>query len=182
MTLVSTVVSSPRSLSEPRIYCGNMPTRPSESVWDYPRPPRAETIDLRVVVRHADLTVVDTRDVVRVLETTHPPTYYLPRAAFAEDLLTAVDRRTMCEWKGTARYVDLVVPEAKPLHDIGWWYPTPDPRYPELTDRVALYAGPLDEVTVDGEKVQPQPGGFYGGWITTELVGPFKGSPGTGRW
>jgi len=64
--------------------------------------------------------------------------------------------------------------QAKPLHDIGWWYPTPDPRYPELTARVALYAGPLDEVTVDGEKVQPQPGGFYGGWITTELVGPFR--------
>jgi len=159
-----------------------MATRAPESVWDYPRPPRAETVDLRVVVRHAGVTVVDTRDVVRVLETSHPPTYYLPRAAFAEGLLTAVDRRTMCEWKGTARYVDLVVPGAKPLRDIGWWYPTPDPRYPELTDRVALYAGPLEQVLVSGERVEPQPGGFYGGWITAELVGPFKGSPGTGGW
>jgi len=99
-------------LNEPRIYRGVMPTRPPESVWDYPRPPRTETVDLRVVVRHAGLTVVDTRDVVRVLETSHPPTYYLPRAAFAEGVLTAVDRRTMCEWKGTARYVDLVVPRS----------------------------------------------------------------------
>jgi len=153
-----------------------------ESVWDYPRPPRAEAVDRRVVVRHGGITVVDTRDVVRVLETSHPPTYYLPRAAFAEGLLVARERTTTCEWKGIAHYVDLVVAGVAPLHEIGWWYPTPDPRYPVLTDRVALYAGPVDEVRVDGEPVQPQLGGFYGGWITADLQGPFKGSPGTRGW
>ena len=156
--------------------------RGMESVWDYPRPPRAESVDRHVVVRHGGATVVDTRDVVRVLETSHPPTYYLPRSAFAEGLLKPVQRRTMCEWKGTARYVDIAVPGAEPLHDIGWWYPTPDPRYPELTDRIALYPAPLDSVEIDGEQVQPQPGGFYGGWITKDLTGPFKGPPGTLGW
>ena len=164
----------------PSVVHVSVPT--TESVWDYPRPPRAEPVERRVVVRHAGVTVLDTIDVVRVLETSHPPTYYLPRADFAEGLLEATEGRTVCEWKGTARYVDLVVPGAPPLRGIGWWYPTPDRRYPELTDRVALYAGPLDEVSVDGEQVQPQPGGFYGGWITAELQGPFKGAPGTLGW
>jgi uncharacterized protein (DUF427 family) len=166
----------------PRAYGRSVNERTRESVWDYPRPPRAEAVDLRVVVRHGGVTVLDTTDVVRVLETTHPPTYYLPRSAFAEGLLTATDRRTTCEWKGTARYVDLVVPGTPPLREIGWWYPTPDRRYPVLTDRVALYAGPLEEVTVDGEQVEAQPGGFYGGWVTSELDGPFKGAPGTMGW
>lgn len=159
-----------------------MTERARESVWDYPRPPRLEVVDARVVVRHGGATVVDTDDVVRVLETSHPPTYYLPRAAFAAGVLHPVARRTMCEWKGTARYVDLRVPGTAPLSEIGWWYPTPDARYPQLTDRVALYAGPLDGVCVDGEQVTPQPGGFYGGWITAELDGPFKGEPGTWGW
>ena len=157
-------------------------SRPVESVWDYPRPPRAVTADRRVVVRHSGTLVVDTRDVVRVLETSHPPTYYLPRAAFGVGLLVLGDRRTRCEWKGTAQYVGLVLPGATPLRDIGWWYRTPDARYGELADRVALYAGPLDEVTVDGEQVEPQPGGFYGGWITADVAGPFKGGPGSRGW
>ena len=152
-----------------------------ESVWDYPRPPRLERVAKRVRIVHAGAVVVDTDDVVRVLETSHPPTYYLPRAAFTVPLSTS-DRITVCEWKGSARYVDLRVPGAAALTDIGWWYPDPDPRYPELTDRVALYAGPLDEVTVDGERVVPQPGGFYGGWVTADVVGPFKGAPGTWGW
>ncbi len=135
-----------------------------------------------MLVRHGGTTVVDTDDVVRVLETSHPPTYYLPRAAFADGVLHPVARRTMCEWKGTARYVDLQVPGAAPLTEIGWWYPSPDRRYPQLTDRVALYAGPLEEVLLDGEQVTPQPGGFYGGWVTSELDGPFKGEPGTWGW
>ncbi|MEO6881535.1 MAG: DUF427 domain-containing protein [Mycobacteriaceae bacterium] len=159
-----------------------MTERTRESVWDYPRPPRLEVVERHVVVRHAGTTVVDTTDVVRVLETSHPPTYYLPRTAFADGVLHPVARRTMCEWKGTARYVDLYVPGAAPLAEIGWWYPKPDRRYPQLTDRVALYAGPLDEVLLDGEQVTPQPGGFYGGWVTQELDGPFKGEPGTWGW
>ncbi|GAA4541851.1 DUF427 domain-containing protein [Pseudonocardia xishanensis] len=153
-----------------------------ESVWDYPRPPRAEAVARRVVVRHAGTVVVDTADVVRVLETSHPPTYYLSRAAFAEGVLRPDDRTTFCEWKGTARYVDVVVPGADPLRAVGWWYPRPDVRYPEVTDRVALYAAPFDEILLDDERVVPQPGGFYGGWVTADVVGPFKGGPGSWGW
>ncbi len=152
-----------------------------ESVWDYPRPPRAEVVDRRAVVIHAGTVVVDTDDVVRVLETSHPPTYYLPRTAFVEGVLHPARRRTVCEWKGTARYVDVVV-GGRTLPDVGWWYPEPDPRYPELADRVALYPEPFDEITLGGERIVPQPGGFYGGWITDDVVGPFKGGPGSRGW
>lgn len=150
-----------------------------ESVWAYPRPPRAEHVARRVVLRHHGALILDTTDVVRVLETSHPPTYYLPRAAFGE-FLHPVERTTFCEWKGTARYVDVLVPGAEPLREVGWWYPRS--TYPEVIDRVAVYAGPFDEVTVDGEQVIPQPGGFYGGWITADVVGPFKGGPGSWGW
>jgi uncharacterized protein (DUF427 family) len=157
------------------------PGRPPESVWDYPRPPRAEPDHRRAVLRHGGVVVADTTDLVRILETSHPPTFYLPRAAFAEHL-RPVDRMTFCEWKGAARYVDVLVPGAPALREIGWWYPRPDARYPELLDRVAVYAGPFDEVTLDGERVRPQPGGFYGGWVTDDVVGPFKGTPGSWGW
>jgi len=152
-----------------------------ESVWQYPRPPRAERVARRAVIRHAGVLVADTADLVRVLETSHPPTYYLPRVAFGERL-RPVRRLTFCEWKGAARYVDVVVPGAPRLPEVGWWYPEPDDRYPELADRVAVYAGPFDEVTLDGERVSPQPGGFYGGWVTADVIGPFKGDPGTWGW
>jgi uncharacterized protein (DUF427 family) len=155
--------------------------RPPESVWDYPRPPRAEPDHRRAVVRHGGVVVADTTDLVRILETSHPPTFYLPRTAFGAYLRPA-RRTTVCEWKGVARYVDVVVPGVAPLRDVGWWYPEPDPRYPQLHDRVAVYAGPFDEITLDGERVVPQPGGFYGGWITSEIVGPVKGGPGTWGW
>jgi len=150
-------------------------------VWDYPRPPRAERVQRRAVLRHGGVVVADTDDLVRVLETSHPPTYYLPRQAFGSHLVP-VERTTVCEWKGVARYVDVVVAGASPLHEVGWWYPRPDPRYPSLMDRVAVYPGPFDAVTLDGERVLPQPGGFYGGWITGDVVGPFKGEPGSWGW
>lgn len=152
-----------------------------ESVWDYPRPPRVEAAARRAVLRVGGVAVADTTDLVRFLETSHPPTYYLPRTAFGEYLRPG-DRTTFCEWKGRARYVDVVVPGAPPLLDVGWWYPEPDRRYPQLHDRVAVYAGPFDEVTLDGETVTPQPGEFYGGWITADVVGPFKGGPGSWGW
>jgi uncharacterized protein (DUF427 family) len=157
------------------------PARPPESVWDYPRPPRAEPDGRRAVIRHGGVVVADTTDLVRILETSHPPTFYLPRTAFGAYLRPA-RRTTVCEWKGVARYVDIVVPGAAPLRDVGWWYPAPDARYPQLLDRVAVYAGPFDEITLDGERVVPQPGGFYGGWMTCEIVGPVKGGPGTWGW
>lgn len=164
-----------------------------ESVWDYPRPPRAERVHRRAVLRHAGVVVASSDDLVRVLETSHPPTYYLPRTAFTEGVLAAVERRTFCEWKGIAHYVDVSVPGAAPLRSVGWWYPEPDARYPELTDRVAVYVAPFDEIRLGsadarsdgacpGEVVRPQPGGFYGGWVTDEVVGPFKGVPGSQGW
>jgi uncharacterized protein (DUF427 family) len=152
-----------------------------ESVWSYPRPPSAEPVHRRAVITLAGTVVVDTADLVRVCETSHPPTYYLPRAAFTPGVLVPGARRTRCEWKGVARYVDVVVPGAR-RSDAGWWYPEPDRRYPELTDRVALYPALFDQVRLDGVIVTPQPGGFYGGWITPEVVGPFKGEPGTSWW
>jgi uncharacterized protein (DUF427 family) len=130
---------------------------------------------------HGGALLVDTDDVVRVLETSHPPTYYLPRAEFRVPLLTS-SRVTFCEWKGEARYVDIDLPGVASLHGVGWWYPQPDLRYPQLTDRVAVYSTRFDEVTLDGEPVTPQPGGFYGGWITADVVGPFKGEPGSWGW
>jgi uncharacterized protein (DUF427 family) len=133
------------------------------------------------VLRYAGVVVADTDDLVRVLETSHPPTFYLPRTAFGEHLVP-VARTTFCEWKGSARYVDVVVPGAPTLEAVGWWYPGPDRRYPELHDRVAVYAAAFDEITLDGVRVEPQPGGFYGGWITPEVVGPFKGGPGSWGW
>jgi hypothetical protein len=93
-----------------------------------------------------------------------------------------VERTTFCEWKGVARYVDVVVPGAAPLREVGWWYPEPDRRYPGLLDRVAVYAASFDAITLDGVPVVPQPGGFYGGWVTPEVVGPFKGGPGSWGW
>ncbi|MET0191538.1 uncharacterized protein (DUF427 family) [Pseudonocardia sediminis] len=153
-----------------------------ESVWDYPRPPRAERMKRHAVLRHAGAVVAESDDLVRVLETSHPPTYYLPRTAFSDGMLAAVERRTFCEWKGIAHYVDISVPGAEPLRSVGWWYPEPDARYPELTDLVAVYVAPFDEIRLDDELVRPQPGGFYGGWVTDEVVGPFKGGPGSQGW
>ncbi|TCK27681.1 DUF427 domain-containing protein [Pseudonocardia endophytica] len=175
------------------------PERPGpgqESVWDYPRPPRAERMHRRAVLRHAGAVVAESDDLVRVLETSHPPTYYVPRTAFTDGMLVPVEpggrssakptgwgrHSTFCEWKGVASYVDVTVPGAEPLRAVGWWYPEPDRRYPELTDRVAVYVAPFDEITLDGEVVRPQPGGFYGGWVTDEVVGPFKGGPGSMGW
>jgi len=116
-----------------------------------------------------------------VLETSHPPTYYLPRQAFGSHLVPG-EGTTVCEWKGVARYVDVVVAGVPALRGVGWWYPEPDPRYPWLVERVAVYPGPFEAVTLGGERVLPQPGGFYGGWITPDVVGPFKGEPGSWGW
>jgi uncharacterized protein (DUF427 family) len=105
-------------------------------------------------------------------------------------VLRTAERRTLCEFKGVARYVDVVVPGAEPLLDVGWWYPpggqgawaADGASYPELVDRVALYPARFDEITLGGERVRPQPGGFYGGWVTDDVVGPFKGGPGSWGW
>ncbi|MER7447893.1 DUF427 domain-containing protein [Microbacterium sp. NPDC097977] len=157
------------------------PAAGQESVWDYPRPPRVETVHARVTIRLGGELVADTRDAVRVLETSHPPVYYLPLGDFVDGALVDAPGSSFCEFKGAARYLDVhggdrVAPGA------GWNYPHPSPGYEMLTDMVAVYAGPMDECTVDGEIVVAQPGGFYGGWVTSSVVGPFKGVPGSMGW
>lgn len=152
-----------------------------ESVWDYPRPPRVEATAERVLVRLGGHVVADTADAVRVLETSHPPVYYLPRSAFAAGVLVEAPGSSLCEFKGAARYLDVRVGRAVAPR-AGWYYPEPWPGYEELSDRVALYPAAMDRCEVDGELVLAQEGGFYGGWITSRVVGPFKGGPETLGW
>lgn len=152
-----------------------------ESVWDYPRPPRLERSDEHVVVRHGEHVVADTRRALRILETSHPPTYYLPPEDVDDSVLEASGRTSFCEWKGGARYVHVVVPGEPRLDDVGWMYPSPVERFAELAGHYSFYPGRL-ECVVAGERVEPQAGGFYGGWITSRVVGPFKGEPGTWGW
>ena len=151
-----------------------------ESVWDYPRPPRLEHVDVRVQIDFGGERIVDTDDVVRVLETSHPPVYYLPIAAFGEALVPT-DGASFCEFKGAARYFD-VHGGAERADHAAWNYPRPMPGYEDLDDRVAVYAAHMDRCIVDGEVVVPQPGGFYGGWVTAAIAGPFKGIPGSHGW
>ena len=152
-----------------------------ESVWDYPRPPRVEAVGARVTIDLGGERIVDTDDVVRVLETSHPPVYYVPIAAFADGALVPASGSSFCEFKGSATYFD-VVGGGIVRSRTAWSYPRPMRGYEVLADRVAVYAASMDRCTVDGEEVVPQPGGFYGGWITSGVVGPFKGVPGSTGW
>ncbi|MFZ4688882.1 MAG: DUF427 domain-containing protein [Polymorphobacter sp.] len=153
-----------------------------ESVWDYPRPPRLAASAKRVRIVHRGVVVADTVRALRTLETSHPPTWYLPPADINMTLLSdSAQRGSFCEWKGVARYWDVTVGDAR-LPGIGWSYPQPTPGFAALRDHIAFYAAPFDAVTVAGERVRPQPGGFYGGWITSDLAGPFKGVPGSQFW
>lgn len=153
-----------------------------ESVWDYPRPPRVEPTSARVRVVHAGHLIVDTRAAVRVLETSQPPAFYLPRADVDASVLVASSTRTWCEWKGSAAYVDVAVPGAPVVRDAGWTYLDPVPAFASITGHLAFYPQRVDECWVDDERVQANAGSFYGGWITSAVVGPFKGAPGTLGW
>jgi uncharacterized protein (DUF427 family) len=151
-----------------------------ESVWDYPRPPRFEP-DLREVrVLWGPVEVARTRRAVRVLETGHPPCFYLPWRDVARHLFQEAPGSSFCEWKGPACYWSLIDAERR-LRSVAWSYPKPLDGAEMLAECVALYATALD-CRVDGMPVTPQPGGFYGGWITPELCGPFKGEPGSAGW
>lgn len=153
----------------------------TESVWDYPRPPRLERSDRHVVVRLGGEVVAETRAAWRVLETSHPPGWYVPRTDVADGVLVASDRRSWCEFKGEAAYWTVRAgSETRP--DAAWSYPRPTPPYADMAGAVAFYPGLMDECLVDGERVRPQAGGFYGGWITGDVTGPFKGEPGTMSW
>ena len=151
-----------------------------ESVWDYRRPPRMERDSRLVAVRHADISIAETRRATRVLETASPPTFYVPREDVRVECLERSERRTICEWKGHAVYWSLRLGETS-LEDVAWSYPEPFDGYESLVDYFSFYPARLD-CTVDGERVRPQASGFYGGWVTGELVGPFKGEPGTEDW
>jgi uncharacterized protein (DUF427 family) len=152
-----------------------------ESVWDYPRPPAVRACDERIVVILGGVEICETTTSFRVLETSHPPTYYLPRAAFVPGSLQATDGGSFCEWKGRASYLDLVGGTSISRR-AAWYYASPSAAYATLRDHVAVYPGLVDQCTVDGERVVPQPGGFYGGWITSNVTGPFKGVPGSSGW
>jgi uncharacterized protein (DUF427 family) len=152
-----------------------------ESVWDYPRPPRIEPVPERLRVVVDGVTIANTTRGFRVLETAGAPVYYFPPEDVRLDLLRTGARRTVCEWKGAARYHSLRIGE-RTIEDVGWSYPDPNPAFEAIRDHVAFYAGRVDEAWVGDELATPQPGGFYGGWITSRVVGPFKGDPGSFGW
>lgn len=152
-----------------------------ESVWDYPRPPRLEPSDKLVVVEFAGERIAETRSAFRVLETSHPPTYYIPPEDIHREFLVASNLGTFCEFKGRAAYWTLVVGRRR-SENAGWYYPEPTPAFAAIKDHVAFYPSRVDACYVDGERVQAQKGDFYGGWITADIVGPFKGGPGTMGW
>lgn len=160
------------------------PERPGpgqESVWDYPRPPALVPCSKEIEVVLGGVVIARTTTSWRVLETSHPPTYYLPSEAFVEGALVPTAGSSSCEWKGRAAYADLhgggrVAPRA------AWRYPDPTPAFVAIRDAWAVMPGQVDACRVDGETVRPQDGGFYGGWITDDVVGPFKGSSGSWGW
>lgn len=166
-----------------------MPARPKpekpgpgqESVWDYPRPPRLEEFVGRITVELGGQTVASTDKAWRVLETSHPPTYYLPSESFADGVLLPVTGQSWCEWKGQASYFDLVTERAR-APKAAWTYRDPTPGFEPIAGAIAVMAAQVDRCTVNGETVVPQPGGFYGGWVTSWVVGPFKGIPGSMGW
>jgi uncharacterized protein (DUF427 family) len=152
-----------------------------ESVWDYPRPPKLERTDKHIQVFFNGELLADTRQAWRVLETSHPPVYYLPPEDIRMDYLNPTEGSSWCEWKGRAAYYDVVVGD-KVAEKVAWTYSRPAPSFRAIRDHLAFYAWAMDRCLVDGELVRPQPGNFYGGWITDDIVGPFKGKPGTMGW
>lgn len=158
------------------------PKAGEESVWDYPRPPRIIADSREVIVRVGDVELARTRNAVRVLETASPPTFYIPFADARRVLLVASpeSRATQCEWKGRSRYWSVIDGDAL-LRDVAWSYQTPTAPFAEIADCFSVYPGRL-ACFVNGERVRPQEGGFYGGWVTGEIVGPWKGGPGTSGW
>lgn len=157
-----------------------------ESVWDYPRPPRVDDVHQRVVVVHGGVVLVDTTRARRIVETAGAPVIYVPPGEVHEGALRENDHVTLCEWKGAAVHYDLVLPGIPGVRDVAFAYPDPltdlGQGYETVAGYVGFYPGRVDEITLDGEIVRPQPGGLYAGWVTDRIVGPIKGAPGTGHW
>ena len=159
-----------------------IPPKPGqESVWDYPRPPRVEKTKERVRVVFNGVTVADTTNAKRVLETSHPPVYYIPQEDVQMNLLTLEPRTTVCEFKGRAAYWSLEV-KGKKVPNAAWSYPSPAAGFESIKDHLAFYPSKMDACFVGDERVRAQEGDFYGGWITENIVGPFKGGAGTWGW
>ncbi|WP_240758985.1 DUF427 domain-containing protein [Lichenicoccus roseus] len=152
-----------------------------ENVWEYPRPPALQPVTRPVRIVFGGRIIAATEQAWRVLETSHPPVYYLPPDAFTGCTLEPAPGRSLCEWKGVARYWTIAA-GAHRAERAAWSYPDPTPAFEPLRDHLAVYAGMMDQCFVGDEAVTPQPGGFYGGWVTSDLVGPFKGAPGTMGW
>ena len=153
-----------------------------ESVWDYPRPPRLEATSAVIRIEHGGRTVCETTSALRILETSQPPGIYVPTADVDMGLLRPSATHTFCEWKGAASYLDLLVPGSDPVADACWYYPQPAPAYAAIVDHLAFYPQRVDACFVDDERVLANDGDFYGGWITSTVVGPFKGGAGTLGW
>ena len=156
-----------------------------ESVWDYPRPPRVEKVPHRARIEFAGVTIADSTEALRVVETAGAPVYYLPPTDVAMDYLLPTKQWSLCEWKGIARYWDVAVGDRR-SENAAWSYPDPltdlGQGYERIADHLAFYPGRVDACWLDDERVEPQPGGFYGGWVTSRIVGPIKGVPGSETW
>ncbi|GAB4381594.1 MAG: DUF427 domain-containing protein [Elainellaceae cyanobacterium] len=157
------------------------PAPGQESVWDYPRPPRLEDSSKHVQIVFNNVVIADTHRAKRVLETSHPPVYYIPLEDIQSQYLTQTSRSTFCEWKGQAAYYTIKVGD-QTAANAAWFYPNPTAAFAGLKDYVAFYPSRMEACYVNGEQVAAQPGDFYGGWITQDIVGPFKGGPGSWGW
>ena len=152
-----------------------------ESVWDYPRPPRVEPLHAQVRVEFEGVWLADSVNALRVLETASPPTIYVPSTDVALEYLTPAIGRTFCEWKGFASYFHVKVGE-RTARKAAWHYPKPRSDFTVLVDHIAFYAGRVDACYIDDERVKPQGGRYFGGWVTKNIVGPYKGEPGSEGW
>jgi len=157
------------------------PNPGQESVWDYPRPPRLEDSTKHIQVIFNGEIIADTQRPKRVLETSHPPVYYILPEDIKPGILHQTNQKTFCEWKGWSSYYTITVGDQQQIN-AAWSYIDPVPAFASLKNWVAFYVKLMDACYVNGELVKPQPGGFYGGWITSDIVGPFKGEPGTQGW
>jgi uncharacterized protein (DUF427 family) len=157
-----------------------------ESVWDYPRPPRLDPCEYLIEVIFNGITIARTNRSIRVLETSHPPTYYIPPEDVDSQYLELNPHRSFCEWKGQAQYHNVIVTneqgETRRADQAVWSYPNPTHSFLPIQNYRCFYAEPMDACFVNGEQVQPQPGNFYGGWVTSTIVGPFKGGVGSWGW
>ena len=152
-----------------------------ESVWDYPRPPRLEFWSEEIEIIFGDI-IAKTDNSYRVLETSHPPTFYLPRLAFKEDILIPIHSKTLCEWKGKAEYFDIKSTDGRISKKAAWSYNSPSDDFIKIKGYVAIYPNSVDSCLLNNEEVKSQDGDFYGGWITSDIIGPFKGGVGSFGW